>query len=100
MMISALRSPDHKVFVPYRASKLTRVLQSSLNRNSKISLIATITPESTSFHETLSTLVFAQHCKEVVLKPSPMTVATEAETVMTESDSPEQYLRKKQEEVL
>lgn len=53
--------------VPYRDSKLTRLLQSSLN--GKVVLIATIGPAYEFGGETLSTLQFASRCKEVVTVP-------------------------------
>jgi hypothetical protein len=41
-------------FVPFRDSKLTRILQNSLGGNAKTSIICAVTPASTD--ETLSTL--------------------------------------------
>ncbi len=45
--------------VPFRDSKLTRVLQNSLGGNSFTSVIATIHPNSNYYEECLSTLQFA-----------------------------------------
>lgn len=67
-MISALQNP-HKPFIPYRASKLTRILQNSLNGDAKIALIATISKASSNINETISTLQFASRCREIQLKP-------------------------------
>lgn len=46
--------------VPYRESKLTRLLQDSLGGKTKTSIIATISPAYTNIEETLSTLDYAQ----------------------------------------
>jgi len=52
-----------KGFVPYRNSKLTRVLQQSLGGNSKCSMLATLSCASDSYPETLSTLNYANRAK-------------------------------------
>ncbi|CAG9327587.1 unnamed protein product [Blepharisma stoltei] len=54
--------------IPYRNSKLTRLLQDSLEGNSKTVLIATISPSAENFEETISTLTFADRAKEVMIK--------------------------------
>ncbi|KAH1039811.1 hypothetical protein J1N35_041554 [Gossypium stocksii] len=45
--------------IPYRDSKLTRLLQSSLSGRGRISLICTVTPASSNSKETHNTLKFA-----------------------------------------
>ena len=56
--------------IRYRDSKLTFILKDSLGGNSKTSLIANISPASSSFSETLSTLEFAQRAKQIKNKAS------------------------------
>ncbi|XP_042514997.1 kinesin-like protein KIN-7E, chloroplastic [Macadamia integrifolia] len=56
--------------VPYRDSKLTRLLQSSLSGHGQISLICTVTPASSSSEETHNTLKFAHRSKHVEIKAS------------------------------
>nr|XP_043627585.1 kinesin-like protein KIN-7D, mitochondrial [Erigeron canadensis] len=51
--------------VPYRDSKLTRILQSSLSGHGHVSLICTITPASSSMEETHNTLKFASRAKRI-----------------------------------
>lgn len=51
--------------VPYRNSKLTRLLSSSLGGNSKTLLIACISPDRLHLDETLSTLRFASRTKRI-----------------------------------
>jgi hypothetical protein len=48
--------PPH---IPYRDSKLTRLLSETLSGNSRVCLISTIGPCSHSYEETLSTLIFS-----------------------------------------
>jgi hypothetical protein len=64
--ISALidRSRTH---IPFRNSKLTRVLSDSLSGNSKITFIVCISPSIASSCETLSTLQFANRAKRAIL---------------------------------
>lgn len=64
--ISAL-SKHQTTHVPYRDSKLTRLLQSSLGGNAKTSLVITITPSPTERNETLSTLQFGQRAMQVAV---------------------------------
>lgn len=51
--------------IPYRDSKLTRVLRPSLEGNTRISIICNISPSSDAYDETLSTLKFAQRAKKI-----------------------------------
>ncbi|XP_071736749.1 kinesin-like protein KIN-7D, mitochondrial [Rutidosis leptorrhynchoides] len=56
--------------VPYRDSKLTRILQSSLSGHGHVSLICTITPASSSMEETHNTLKFASRAKRIEIYAS------------------------------
>lgn len=60
---------EKKTHVPYRESKLTRLLQSSLGGNSKTSFILTCSPSSLDVSETISTLRFGKRAKDVVNLP-------------------------------
>ncbi|EPS74248.1 hypothetical protein M569_00506, partial [Genlisea aurea] len=51
--------------IPYRDSKLTRLLQSSLSGHGHVSLICTVTPASSNMEETHNTLKFASRAKRV-----------------------------------
>ncbi|CAK1554391.1 unnamed protein product [Leptosia nina] len=51
--------------IPYRNSKLTRLLQDSLGGNSKTVMIATIGPSDTNYVETISTLRYANRAKNI-----------------------------------
>lgn len=54
--------------IPYRDSKLTRVLQSSLSGHGRVSLICTVTPSSSSSEETHNTLKFAHRAKHIEIQ--------------------------------
>ncbi|XP_073389488.1 kinesin-like protein KIN-7C, mitochondrial [Physcomitrium patens] len=56
--------------VPYRDSKLTRLLQSSLSGHGRISLICTITPATSNNEETHNTLKFAHRAKRIEIHAS------------------------------
>lgn len=56
--------------IPYRDSKLTRLLQSSLSGHGRVSLICTVTPASSNTEETHNTLKFAHRSKHVEIKAS------------------------------
>ncbi|XP_077418783.1 kinesin-like protein KIF3C [Vanacampus margaritifer] len=55
--------------VPYRDSKLTRLLQDSLGGNAKTVMIATVGPSERDRHESLATLRYAGRAKNIKNKP-------------------------------
>ncbi|CAH2322374.1 kinesin KIF11 [Pelobates cultripes] len=55
--------------IPYRESKLTRILQDSLGGRTKTSIIATVSPASINLEETVSTLEYAHRAKNIMNKP-------------------------------
>ncbi|XP_077296343.1 kinesin-like protein 31E isoform X2 [Arctopsyche grandis] len=65
-VISALGDKSKKVsHVPYRDSKLTRLLQDSLGGNSQTLMIACISPSDRDFMETLNTLKYANRARNI-----------------------------------
>ena len=60
---------DKNSHVPFRESKLTRLLQDSLGGNTKTALIATISPAKMNSDETCSTLEYASKAKNIKNKP-------------------------------
>ncbi|XP_034238721.1 kinesin-like protein KIF11-A [Thrips palmi] len=60
---------DRSPHVPYRESKLTRILQESLGGRTKTSIIATVSPAACNLEETLSTLDYAHRAKNILNKP-------------------------------
>ena len=55
--------------IPYRDSKLTRLLQDSLGGNAKTVMIAAVSPADWSHEETLSTLRYAQRARNIRNQP-------------------------------
>ncbi|CAF1059087.1 unnamed protein product [Adineta ricciae] len=65
-VISILGDPLKKAaHVPYRDSKLTRLLQDSLGGNSRTLMIACVSPVDRDFSETKSTLNYAQRARNI-----------------------------------
>jgi kinesin family protein 11 len=56
-------------YVPYRESKLTRILQDSLGGRTKTKIIATVSPAHCNVEETLSTLEYALRAKSIRNRP-------------------------------
>ncbi|CCF59650.1 hypothetical protein KAFR_0H02410 [Kazachstania africana CBS 2517] len=54
--------------IPYRDSKLTRLLQPALSGNSAVTTICTIDPRMETYAETINTLRFASRAKNVSLR--------------------------------
>lgn len=72
-VIAALSTPNsqgdggmRKQHIPYRDSKLTRLLQDSLGGNTRTRIIATLSPAQQCLDETISTLRFADRAKQVM----------------------------------
>lgn len=64
-VVLALTSRSHVSHVPYRESKLTRILQDSLGGNCRTAMITTISPAVFSCLETVASLKFANRAKSV-----------------------------------
>ncbi|ODH14193.1 hypothetical protein ACO22_06649 [Paracoccidioides brasiliensis] len=60
---------DGSPHIPYRESKLTRLLQDSLGGRTKTCIIATISPARSNLEETVSTLDYAFRAKNIRNKP-------------------------------
>jgi len=63
--ISALASENKNAFVPFRDSKLTRLLTHSLGGNCKTTICACISPSLIHYDESFSTLLFAARAMSV-----------------------------------
>lgn len=60
---------DKSPHIPYRESKLTRLLQDSLGGQTKTCIIATVSPARSNLEETISTLDYAFRAKNIRNKP-------------------------------
>ncbi|CAG8489476.1 20594_t:CDS:2 [Gigaspora margarita] len=70
-VISALGDESRKAtHVPYRDSKLTRLLQDSLGGNSQTLMLACVSPADSNFMETLNTLKYANRARNIKNKVS------------------------------
>ncbi|KAK9500934.1 hypothetical protein O3M35_002096 [Rhynocoris fuscipes] len=85
-VISALVDGKAK-HIPYRDSKLTRLLQDSLGGNTKTLMLACLSPADNNYDETLSTLRYANRAKNICNKPH------------INEDPKDAMLRKYQEEI-
>lgn len=66
--INALCDPRRRNHVPYRDSKLTRLLKFSLGGNCKTVMIVCVSPSSRHYDETLNTLKYADRAKKIKTK--------------------------------
>ncbi|KAI8609063.1 P-loop containing nucleoside triphosphate hydrolase protein [Chytriomyces sp. MP71] len=64
--------------VPYRDSKLTRLLQNSLGGNAKTLMLACISPCDEDYEETLNTLKYADRARKIQNKPVINTIDHQA----------------------
>ena len=89
-VVSALSS-NSQIHIPYRDSKLTRLLQPFLN--GKVVLVATVSANYKAGGETLSTLQFASRCKQVVCIPA----LNEEENTVHYDDKTVENLKRREE---
>ncbi|KRW99475.1 WD40-repeat-containing domain [Pseudocohnilembus persalinus] len=69
-VISALtENQNKKRHIPYRDSKLTRILQDSLGGNSNTLMIACVSPALSNFEESLNSLKYASRARKIENKP-------------------------------
>ncbi|KAK7479550.1 hypothetical protein BaRGS_00029187 [Batillaria attramentaria] len=69
-VISSLGDPKKKpIHIPYRDSKITRILKDSLGGNAKTVMICCISPASCNFDETLNALKYANRARNIKNKP-------------------------------
>ena len=85
-VISALVDGKSK-YIPYRDSKLTRLLKDSLGGNTKTLMVACLAPAENNYDETLTTLRYANRTKNIKNKP------------VINEDPKDALLRKYQEEI-
>uniref|UniRef100_A0A673IIB0 Kinesin-like protein kif7 n=1 Tax=Sinocyclocheilus rhinocerous TaxID=307959 RepID=A0A673IIB0_9TELE len=65
-VIGALGDPKRRgTHIPYRDSKITRILKDSLGGNAKTLMIACISPSSSDFDESLNTLNYAKRARNI-----------------------------------
>ena len=67
--------------IPYRDTKLTKLLQDSLGGTASTAIIATVGPAAADYEETLSTLQFASRCMSVRVMTIPHSVSVDFEVL-------------------
>nr|GEX77245.1 kinesin-like protein KIN-14C [Tanacetum cinerariifolium] len=88
------------VHVPFRNSKLTQVLQSSLGGQAKTLMFVQLNPEATSYSESLGTLKFADRVSGVELGPAQNNKArSNVKELMEQVASLKHTITKKDEEI-
>ena len=86
---------QNKKFIPFRESKLTRILQEPLSGNGRIVLIATLSPAILNFDETMFTLQFANRAKCMKIHMKKNVVEGDKEII----DKYEEYIKNIKEEI-
>ncbi|KAA3484777.1 kinesin-like protein KIN-7N [Gossypium australe] len=85
-----------RAHIPYRDSKLTRILQPALGGNAKTSIICTVAPEEIHIEETKGTLLFASRAKRVTNCAQVNEVLTDAALLKRQKLEIEELRRKLQ----
>lgn len=95
-VISALGDENKKKktsHVPYRNSKLTRLLQDSLGGNSQTLMLACVSPADSNANETLSTLKYANRAKNITNRVVLNQQLSEVDTMKQEINRLRQELK-------
>jgi len=79
--------------IPYRESKLTRLLQDSLGGRTKTSIIATVSPATINLEETLSTLDYAYRARNITNRPEVNQKLSKREVLKEYSDEMDRLRR-------
>ncbi|KAK0601819.1 hypothetical protein LWI29_027716 [Acer saccharum] len=95
-------SPGKTNHIPYRDSKLTRILQDALGGNSRTALLCCCSPSSSNASESLSTLRFGTRAKHIKASPRPLCnedhyAKNHGASHATKDDSMERILNKMRE---
>ncbi|CDW78383.1 kinesin motor domain containing protein [Stylonychia lemnae] len=92
-VISALAQGKKSQHIPYRDSKLTRLLQDSLGGNTITTLIAAVSPLVDCAEETISTLKFADRAKQILVKIQANEMNAADDARITQLQKEVQYLK-------
>ncbi|KAA3455777.1 kinesin-4-like [Gossypium australe] len=85
--------------VPYRNSKLTQVLQSSLGGQAKTIMLVQLNPDATSFSESMSTLKFAERVSGVELGAAQSSKEKDVRELLEQMASLKDKIAEKDEEI-
>ncbi|KAK8571393.1 hypothetical protein V6N13_103519 [Hibiscus sabdariffa] len=85
-----------RAHIPYRDSKLTRILQPALGGNAKTSIICTVAPEEIHTEETKGTLLFASRAKRITNCAQVNEILTDAALLKRQKLEIEELRRKLQ----
>jgi hypothetical protein len=86
-------SKDPKRHIPYRESKLTRLLQDSLGGNTKTCFIATVSPIPECLEETVSTLKFADRARQIRVNVQKNEISATSDKLVMKLQREIQYLK-------
>eukprot|EP00043_Microstomoeca_roanoka_P025719 m.9628 g.9628 ORF g.9628 m.9628 type:complete len:990 (-) comp5785_c0_seq1:25-2994(-) len=93
LVIMSLTDGQKRQHVPYRDSKLTRILQESLGGNSRTTIVICCSPSSYNEQETISTLRFGQRAKRIKNK-AVINVKYSAEELQKQLDQAKKEIKK------
>ncbi|KAK8949421.1 Kinesin-like protein NACK2 [Platanthera zijinensis] len=85
-----------RAHIPYRDSKLTRILQPALGGNAKTSIICTVAPEEVHIEETKGTLQFASRAKRITNCAQVNEILTDTALLKRQKQEIEELRRKLQ----
>lgn len=97
VVLSLSSDPEAPKHVPFRESKLTRILSKSLCAGAHVTVLATLHPRVEDYEESLNTLSFAYRCKNVVRLPQVTSISTKKNMQRRAADLQAQVLHLKEQ---
>ena len=80
------KGSSQDVFIPYRGSKLTRLLKDCLGGNCRTLMLFCVSPSSTACEETMNTMMFAMQAREIQVAAQRNEFAVNVEEVAKEKE--------------
>uniref|UniRef100_A0A7S2S969 Kinesin motor domain-containing protein n=1 Tax=Rhizochromulina marina TaxID=1034831 RepID=A0A7S2S969_9STRA len=95
-VINGLAKGEHPSNLPFRESKLTRMLKRGLTGESHIVMLATVSPAPQHYDETLQTLLYAERLKKMSASLAPVPIKKMVDTAVIQRvlEDPEDLLRR------
>lgn len=92
-VISSLAKGKKSMHVPYRNSKITRLLSDSIGGRTKTCLIATVSPAESCMDETISTMKFADRARQVMVRAQANEINAQDDALVKRLQREVQHLR-------
>ncbi|CBH17604.1 kinesin, putative [Trypanosoma brucei gambiense DAL972] len=92
-LVQRREHPERTHYIPYRGSKLTRLLQDSIGGNCRTLMLFCISPSSMNYEETINTMLFAMQAKKIRVTAKRHEFAVDSKVVAANQEALIEELR-------